>query len=251
MKTILILGSGFIGLPLAQSLQLDNYNVTLTTTQQLKVDQLQALGLQAVCFNGDITKDYDQFSNLSFDYVIYALPPSACKYSGYTQVLSMILNKLSYVGAVLFTSSISVYLNNNATHNEQSTALASAENVIITTENYIRKQYANHYILRLAGLIGNTRHPKNFFKNGVLENSNAPVNMVCGPDVVELIKQTINTPLSYGTYNVCAPQHPTKASYYKNYTPTLCCKQGNEGKEIDGNLIANKLGYTYSSIWLD
>ncbi|MEQ1734334.1 MAG: hypothetical protein ABL940_11725 [Bacteroidia bacterium] len=251
MKTVLIVGSGFIGLPLALSLQQHNYAVTLTTTQKTKLAELHALGLNSVCFNADIVTDYDQFNNLNFDYVIYTLPPSACKHSGYTQVLSTVLNKLSYVGCVVFTSSISVYLNNNTTHNEQSTALASADNVIITTENYIRTTYANHYILRLAGLIGSTRSPKNFLKKGVVENSNTPVNMVCGVDVVALITQGINSKLNYGTYNVCAPQHPTKASYYSHYTPTLSCNQGNEGKEIDGNLIAHKLGYTYTSIWLD
>jgi nucleoside-diphosphate-sugar epimerase len=250
VKTVLIIGSGFIGAPLALQLMELGYNVSITTTQTTKQTHLNNLGLNALVFNSDDVPSYQQFKGLSFDYVLYTLPPSACKITNYTVVLSTLLCNLGRVGTVVFTSSISVYLNNNTIHTEQSCALQSNSNVIITTEEYIKNNCAQYYIFRLAGLIGSTRHPSNFFKQGVLDNSKALVNLVTGNDVVLLISQAIFATINYGTYNICAPEHPTKQAFYTHYSPTLLCNTGIQSKEINGNAIAQALNCKYSTIYI-
>lgn len=246
MQTVLIIGSGFIGLPLALQLQQHNYQVTVTTTQVAKVTELQQLGLAALQFNANLVTDYTQFAGLTFDYLIYTLPPSACQLLHYTTALSTIVAALQAVNCVVFTSSISVYENNNAIHTEASMALNNS--VITTTEQYVQQQFIKHYVFRLGGLIGITRHPSSFFKKGSIDNSNQPINLVLGTDVVALITQALITPIDYGTYNICAPQHYSKQEYYTRYNPLLISNIGNEGKTINGNLIATLLGYKYADI---
>ncbi len=246
-KTVLIIGSGFIGLPLAQRLQQHNYHVTVTTTQASKLTELQQQGINALQFDANSANDYAQFAGVAIDYLIYTLPPSACQTIHYTTALSTIVEALQAVNCVVFTSSISVYQNNNEVHTEASTALNNT--AITTTEQYIQQQFSNHYMFRLAGLIGATaRHPSIFFKKGSIDNSNKPVNLVLGTDVVALITQALLTRIVYGTYNICAPQHYSKKEYYSRYNSLLVCNEGNEGKTVNGNLIATLLAYEYANI---
>ena len=112
MKTILIIASGFIGLPLAIRLLEEGFIVTISTTQSDKRTDLEKLGIIAIKFNSNEDDDYLQFINFSYDYIVYALPPSVCKKYTYNSVLQKITSLLAKCENIVFTSSISVYRNN-------------------------------------------------------------------------------------------------------------------------------------------
>ena len=249
MKTILIIGSGFIGLPLAIGLLKEGFIVTISTTQTVKQHELEKSGLIAIKFNSNEDEDYLQFINCSYDYIVYALPPSVCKKYDYNSVLQKITSLLAKFESIIFTSSISVYQNNGNLHNEMSTDLILNKTFVLETEKFIIETYCNHYIFRLAGLIGENRHPKFFFKSAMIENSNQVVNLVCGSDVVEIITLSITKNIPFGIYNVCSPEHPTKIEYYKNQIMKPIFIDGTIGKVIDSSKLDGVLNYRYKSIY--
>lgn len=70
-------------------------------------------------------------------------------------------------------------------------------------------------ILRFGGLIGYSRNPANFFKNGrTVKNSNAPVNMIHGDDCLSIISEIIRQDMFDEVFNCCSPSHPTKKEFY-------------------------------------
>jgi nucleoside-diphosphate-sugar epimerase len=247
--TVLIIGCGFIGLPLATKLQILGYEITVTTSQKSKQKILENKGLFSLKFNSNLQEDYIQFKNYSFDYIIYTLPPNVCKSISYDHVLFKLIPSLSQKGIVVFTSSISVYQNNRALHTEESLSLNDSS-IIFKAENVLIQNRYPHYIFRLAGLIGENRHPKNFIKSGVIKNSNQYVNLLRGEDAVEAIVLSITNKIPFGIYNICSPEHPTRETYYHNYTASPLFIEGKEGKLIDTSKITNVLNYKYKSIYL-
>ena len=247
--TVLIIGCGFIGLPLAIKLQILGYEITVTTSQKNKQKILKNKGLFSLKFNSNLQEDYLQFKNYSFDYIIYTLPPKVCKLISYDHVLFKLIPSLSQNGIIVFTSSISVYQNNGDMHTEESFSLNNSS-VIFKTENIIIESRYPHYIFRLAGLIGGNRHPKKFIKSDVIKNSNHYVNLVRGEDVIDAIVLSIINEIPFGIYNVCSPEHPTRKTYYHNYTSAPLYMEGEEGKLIDTSKITNVLNYKYKSIYL-
>ena len=79
------------------------------------------------------------------------------------------------------------------------------------------------------------------------------VNLVHLEDVISAITLLLQAPKGGHIYNLCAPDHPTRAEFY-----TLMARQMNldapafrtegqngHGKLVDGNRICNELGFEY------
>jgi len=248
MKSVLIIGSGLLGLSLAEKFSNNGYKVFITSTTEDKLLTLQNLGYNAIMFNSNVAKDYKTFSLLKVDIFVFALAPSKCKVIAYKDVLSNICNSLNSFNLLIFTSSISVYLNNNQSHNEESQAFEFTS-TIYQTELFIKKQIKHYYIFRLAGLIDKQRHPKGFHKGLEINQANASVNLVHIQDVSNIIYTAIAHKIDTGLYNVCSPLHPTKKEYYGTFNQNLIYDEGNLGKMVDGSLISNRINYAYTSIY--
>lgn len=247
-KSVLIIGSGILGLYLAEKFSKNDYRVFITTTTKSKLLQLQDLGYNALIFDSNEHTHYEQLNKLQVDVLVYALAPSKCKTINYTEVLNKICSGLNSFNILAFTSSISVYLNNKQIQTEISEAL-ELNSIIYQTELYIKEHINNYYIFRLGGLIDKQRHPKNFHKSIEVKESNARVNLVHIKDVSEIIHASISNKIDFGIYNICSPQHPTKKEYYGSFNELLNFSEGDLGKTIDGSLISILLKYNYTSIY--
>lgn len=247
MKSVLIVGSGLLGLSLAEKFSNNGYKVFITSTTESKLSTLQNLGYEPIMFNSNVIEHYEQLKLLNVDVLIFALAPSKCKAISYTNVLSNICNSLHSFNQLVFTSSVSVYLNNKQTHTEESEAVEHTS-IIYQTESYIKQYVKHYYIFRLAGLIDKQRHPQTFHKSLEVKEAEAPVNLVHIQDVSNIIFYSIANGIDFGTYNVCSPEHPTKKEYYGSFNHNLIFDGGSHGKTIDGSLIANRLSYSYISI---
>lgn len=248
MKSVLIVGSGLLGLSLAEKFSNNGYQVTITTTTESKLVQLQHLDYSPILFDGNVIEHYKQLSLIKVDVVVFALAPSKCKAISYKEVLSNVCNYLHSFNQLIFTSSISVYSNNGETHTETSEAVEHTS-IISQTESYIKQHIKHYYIFRLAGLIDTQRHPKGFHKSLEVKEADAPVNLVHIQDVSSIIVSSIEHHINVGVYNVCSPEHPTKKEYYGSFNKLLKFSEGAFGKIIDGSLISNQLNYTYTSIY--
>ena len=119
-------------------------------------------------------------------------------------------------------------------------------------EEVIRNSENPYIILRSAGLIGPNRHPVRFLSGREIENGEHPVNLVQLTDIIEAVKTIISADKTNVTYNICAPEHPSKKAYYTPMAyemslapPVYFTKTDSNGKVIDGSKITKELNFNY------
>ena len=80
------------------------------------------------------------------------------------------------------------------------------------------------------------------------------MNLVHLDDVVDAIVLLLQTPKGGHVYNLCAPKHPSRDSFYPSVSkqlglvpPTFVAEPVRaSGKVIDGSKICHELGFEYS-----
>ena len=154
--------------------------------------------------------------------------------------LKILLEKFDPSCQVIYTSSTGIYPNENRQYDESSVIETSS--LLGDLEQKIKER--SHYcILRLAGLIGPNRHPVKFLlKQETRENGAAVVNLIHQKDVIQAIVSCISQEKNQAIYNVCYPEHPTRAAYYNEaakfyFQQEMTFNSGEKGKII----LANKL----------
>ncbi|MNP29055.1 NAD dependent epimerase/dehydratase family protein [compost metagenome] len=161
-----------------------------------------------------------------------------------------------HIPRIIFTSSTSVYGDIEGTVKE-STARApvtASGRVLKELEDWLHNLPGTQVdILRLAGLVGPERHPGRFFAGKTAPNGHHGVNLVHLEDVIGAITLLLQAPKGGHIYNICAPYHPARSTFY----PVMARQLGLEppqfrdasgegqGKVIDGNRICRELGFEY------
>jgi nucleoside-diphosphate-sugar epimerase len=246
---IAIIGYGWLGLPLAQSLRQNGDDVIGTSTDQLKVDRLNAEGLNTVFFSGEASAELTHALG-DCDWIVITIPPSGN--ADYVWVLNEILKAASPSSKVVFTSSIGVYREINGQVDEQSPL--KEDHPVVKAEYFLRDQLKNRLtILRLGGLIGGERHPVKYLAGRKdLEGGENPVNLIQLEDVVEAIKIIVENDIDGQLFNLVFPVHPTKKSYYTLMTEKMNLEapqfiEGERnGKIVNGERITLNTNFTYS-----
>jgi len=121
----------------------------------------------------------------------------------------------SKIEKVLFVSSTSVYEDKNKTLFE-SDGEESANSPLLAIENLF-KSSTNiiSTIVRFGGLIGYSRNPGKFFREGrLVRNSDSYVNLIHRDDCIGIISQIIEQQVWGEVFNCCADTHPTKREFY-------------------------------------
>ena len=150
IKTISILGSGWLGLPLAKELS-QTYKINLSTRTKEKKECLKDRNINTFLIDTDkIDTKINSF--LQSDILIINIPSK--NIDGFRELIQQILS--SNIKRVIFISSTSVC------HNTES-PLKKIEELFQNTD-------IKTTILRFGGLIGYSRNPANFFKNGKIVN---------------------------------------------------------------------------------
>lgn len=206
-----IVGYGWLGLPLAESLRLLKHDLIGTSTSQSKIDWLNSIGYKAIYFYGNTTEELKSALK-DADWIVITIPPSSK--AEYVQIISGLINAFPPACKVIFTSSISVYCEINGLVNEQSEL--NEEHVVVKAERLLLERLGDRLtILRLGGLIGNDRHPVKYLagKTGLAGGRN-PVNLVHLEDVINAIKVSIRDQHFGQIFNIVSPEHPSKKEYY-------------------------------------
>ena len=248
MKTILIFGAGWLGKAVVQELASMKRNVIVATRkpeQQKSTSNIEYRKIDfhkisgAVEFNVPITQKIDE--------VLVMLPPS--QMVNYEQTIDSICKEFPLVDHFVFTSSTGVYEDHSGLVNENS-ALKKAHSVVLA-ESRIQLKFPNKStILRLAGLIGNDRHPVRYFlEKTIVLNGNTPVNLIHRKDIINALTILLENP-NPGIYNLCYPAHPTKWEYYGEIARNIFQKElkfdcQGAGKKINGSKFASSFKYEY------
>jgi len=247
LDNISILGSGWLGLPLAHSLQNSGQKVCVSTRSLTKAKELSEQGLVSTIV--DIESPSMQLQDfLKADTLIINITSKS--YSAF-QSLSLDIEK-SPVKHVLFVSSTSVYGNDQGLcketdHLHIETNLRKIEKLFMENKNF------DCTIIRFAGLIGRKRHPGRFFATGkAIKDANAKVNLIHQLDCIKLIETILNKAAWGEVFNACADSHPNKKEFYGEmarslgyHEPISLITEPSSTKVICNEKIKKYLGYTF------
>jgi len=247
---VCIIGCGWLGKPLALHLQSQGYAVSGSGRTAESVALLEQEGIDSFTYDGSLYKILPT-ENKEADWMIICYPPS--KSYNYSVQMAELLSQTSPSTRILFTSTTGVYENNKMVDEQSSIKM---DHPVYLAEMKVAESQRGHVILRLAGLIGGERHPIRQLAGRTLEDGQHPVNLVHRGDVIQAISNILEKNCDNELFNLCFPDHPTRASYYtemairkKLNAPSF---QSGEsfGKQIDGSRIEKVLNFSYTEpIW--
>ena len=262
MKSVAIVGLGWLGLPLALHLKELGWCVKGSKQSPDDAQKLHQLGIETYPFSlsDEMTSLSDNIRLLfNVDALIITLPPSRFSSQQYCEYLAFLANQAKKQGVqhVLFTSSTSVFPDISGQFDEGSQFSAETEmgKTLIQAEQCLFQSGISHCdILRLAGLIGKQRHPVKFLAGKHnLKQGNSPVNLVHLEDCIQAISALLMNPNGLRVYHLCAPVHPTRAEYYTKAAvfydlsiPQFECSDSDPKRIIMADKICRDLGFTYS-----
>ena len=260
MKSVAIVGLGWLGLPLALHLKELGWCVKGSKQSPDDAQKLHQLGIETYPFSlsDEMKRLPDHIRPLfNVDALIITLPPSSFSSQQYCEYLAFLTNQAKKQGVqhLIFTSSTSVFPNISGQFDESSQLSAETEmgKTLIQAEQYLFQSGISHCdILRLAGLIGKQRHPVKFLAGKHNLKGYSPVNLVYLEDCIQAITALLMNPNGLRTYHLCAPIHPTRAEYYTKAAvfydlsiPQFECSDSDPKRIIMADKICRDLGFAY------
>ncbi len=248
VNRISILGSGWLGLPLAKYFLSLGFQVNASTTSVERKQQLSLLAIEPFVFS------LNQLAPTALTFLRAPILIINIPYKNVDDFKQLIkLIEQSQVKYVVFVSSTSVYKNTNTTVTEADTD-ALTESPLLTIENCFR--FNRHFkttVVRMGGLIGGDRHPGRFFKNkNPVRYHNAFVNLIHQDDCVKIISQIISQGVWGEVFNCCADTHPSKREFYSQAAlklglpePNFEVSDENCFKIISNQKLKKMLNYTF------
>lgn len=263
MKSVSIVGLGWLGLPLARHLKNLGWEVKGTKRTHEGVEQMRLIRLETyhLELTPDINADPDDLTELlSVDALVINIPPSQYFFhlQHYVQGVKNLVNEalLHGVQHIIFISSTSVFPDISAEFDESSQFEPQSEmsKALLEIEQWLFKlQNVDCDIIRFGGLVGADRHPV-YSLAGKTELSvgNTPINLVHIDDCARAIQLLLETPSYQRLYHLVAPQHPTRAEYYTQIAeqlglelPHFICSEQDPQRIILADKICQELGFVY------
>lgn len=256
-----VLGCGWLGLGLAQSYVADDFVVHGSRQSKRDADSLQEQGIHG--FAVQISENHVSGNLSEFLYgvsrLFLTLPPRIRKNTkrDFVAVIQQLLPHIhkSKVNEVVFTSSTSVYgpqqglVTPNTVpqpHTESGRQLLEVEGILRSQDGFSTQ------IVRLGGLLGGDRHPvKQLAKLPVVNNPQAPINLIYKADAIGLLRYLADQASWHSIYNGVAPWHPTKQEFYEQVAkkmqlplPKFAEEPGNNNKVVTDPQV-DSLGYAF------
>ena len=259
MKTVSVIGCGWLGLPLGEALLADGYAVRGSTTRPEKLAQLQAAGIegrQLKLLPDGIEGDPGPL--LGSETLILNTPPGRRREGVplYAAEVGQLLARLpgSAVQRLLFVSSTSVYGEGRGEVDEETvlSPVRGTGKALVEAEAAVRATGLAVTVLRPGGLVGGDRQPGRFLagKTG-LANGAAPVNLVHRDDLIAVIRAVLAQAVWGETFNVVADRHPSRAEFYPaaaralGLEPPTFAPEPGDGKRIRNERLKARLGFQF------
>lgn len=260
LRTISVLGCGWLGLPLAAALVRSGFVVRGSGTSPETLRRLAEAGIEPHrIVVGETVEGGDGF--FGSDVLVFAVPPSGSD-RPYPAVASAVREVAEARGTrwVLMASSTSVYPNLDRVVTE---ADAGAEGGlplrrhgpdVLAAEHIFRdSDRFDTTILRLAGLYGYDRHPaRTLAGRKGLAGGTVPVNLVHRDDVIGAVEVVLGRGARGTTFNVCADEHPARQVLYPTVAkrfglepPTFADGPPTSFKVVSNERLKQRLGYRF------
>lgn len=263
IRSIAILGCGWLGLALGKSLAQKGWEVNGSTTRKEKFSELSLAGIQPFQIRvsnqgivGDNLKDFFDVQTLFLN-----IPPGRRRTDVdvlYPQEIKHVVETAYSLGVrqIVFASSTGVYPN-SAKEVDEDTKVApvtqSGKGLVLAEEIVKTKKELNSLVLRFAGLVGGERKAGRWFagkKN--VKGGKAKVNMVHQTDCIGAIETLLNKEIWNEVFNVVADEHPTRAEFYKAQcekegfeVPTFLDEDSTNYKIVLNKKLKDRTGYEF------
>lgn len=245
MKTFTILGTGWLGLELANQLK-DEFKIKVSARNEEKSKLLVSFGFFTFILNENDFSFLDELLDTNYLFINY--PPS--KFDDYIGFLDRIYKheKIKNIEKIIFISSTSIYPNIEGNFDENFVINDSNSKIVFEAEKLVENR--SDVIFRVSGLVGGNRYFGKRSSNKVVEFPKSIINFVHRNDVINATKFIIEKNLN-GIFNLCSKEHPTKEEIYtfnsKKYDfeiPIFLDNKSFLNRIIDGSKI-EKLGFVY------
>ena len=219
-----IVGCGWLGLPLAESLVKAGHEVVGSTTREEKLETLSLKGIEPILFHLNPMPEGLNFNRLfQVDLLIINIPPGRKKNTPefYEEQIKYLKYQLlsNDVKKVIFISSTSYYPNSNkkVTVNTPFDFSNGSTKAVVKGEQQISQIDQSLMILRCGGLMGKDRIPGKWFAGKPTKGADTPVNYIHLEDIINVVKSSIETwpeDLKRQTLNLVSDHHPTRKEIY-------------------------------------
>ncbi len=249
-----ILGTGWLGLPLAGKLVEDQ---AVHATYRTSSNRKEIVAAGAVPHLVDLPVDAAALPALleNVAVLIVTLPPGGRRHGAATT--AHYLNTLAPLRPFLADLHL-IYTSSTGVYGKEATGIVTEDSplapdshssrAVAAAEAFFLRNANKCTILRLGGLYGPGRDPVRFFRRvEAIPDGDAPVNMVHLDEVLEAMRFIVKSGTT-GIFNVCSAQHPTKRDFYGSLyaaaglPPKKVLSGGSSGKRID-SLKLRRLGW--------
>ena len=262
-STVLVLGCGWLGLALAESLVQSGHRVLGTTTTPENIPDLEARGIEPhlLRLGSDFGAPAEALLHQllsAAEVLVLNIPPRAAAAGAYPTLLRPVHRAVAAAktAKVLFVSSTGVYPDQPRLMREcDAISTRDAASDVLRAEGHFVPRYGQwkSTVVRLGGLMGPDRAPGRVLAGRRdLAQGNAPVNLLHLTDAVGVISAIIEHQAWGHTFNVCADQHPLRREFYpaaaqhiKLEPPTFQDGTGIHGKTIDSSLVRKLVPYQF------
>ncbi len=218
MKSISIIGCGWLGTALAKRLLNEGLTIKGSTTGKEKLDQLKKIGIDASLFKLNPMPEGVDFQKLFESEILFInIPPNRRKnspefYKEQIKYLKYLINNSSKVKRVIFISSTSYYPNTDENVNENSSFdIDNGSNeAVVWAEKEISQIKPVLIILRCGGLMGFDRIPGKWFSGKETQGRDNPTNYIHRDDIIHKINELIVSENWPKIMNLVNPAHYTR-----------------------------------------
>lgn len=224
IKSVSVIGCGWLGLPLAESLVNQGYKVLGSTTSSDKLPLLQEKGIEPFLLKLDPMPVGQGFNRLFESQLLIVNIPPRRKHQTpefYEEQLKYLKYQIqqSQVEKVIFVSSTSFYPNTHLEVDvtEPSDISNGSSHAVVQAEKQISQLEQATVILRCGGLMGKDRIPGKWFAGKSISGKDTPVNYIHQEDVIRIIEELIEDwpSSSLSIKNAVSDHHPTRGEVYQ------------------------------------
>ncbi|MEE9691251.1 NAD-dependent epimerase/dehydratase family protein [Aeromonas hydrophila] len=243
-----IVGAGWLGLPLARTLQAEGREVAVTVSSAQKAAQLTAEGLQAwpLQLGTGLTALPFRCREL-----VICVPPS--KVEDYPAAIGRVaeLAQAAGVQRLLFVSATSVWAPGQEEDEHPMPAHERGMRMLASEQAAMGAGIPCAMVLRPAGLYGPQRHPGRFLAGKTLEGGGQAVNLVHLDDVVAACQLLLAQGKDGDAYNLSAPVHPRREQFYPfaarqlGLPAPVFIEPAGRFVPVEGLRICEHLGFVY------